>query len=470
MSPAATNMAASDNISTAANLLSARNLILAAALVLVLSVVGTCLSMLRPNDSGGLGRDSYGVTSDGYRALLETLESLGIRVDRSLAPPRPDVEGWPTLVILRPDPLLVGYSPRYLASLLEWVEHGGRLVVAPADWDHHWANHSSSPSHEVPIEHDILKLLGVDKDVRLEEFVSETDAAGDPAGTSSNSSSGSSGEDDEFWPEDMRKMWSGDGARAVIRPVRCEGSLGSLAKSIRQLAVPELEFTKLVGKPDDLAGSIAVRDTLDDEPLVVAAVARGRGEIVVVSDPRLFANFFLAKADNSVLAAHLLSPHDESVVFDEFYHGLMVRGNPLYLFTRPGYAAMALGILLGVGVWTWRKAVFLGPPLPDTVPARRDIGQYIDAMGDFFVRGPDHRRFLMRETRDGVLQQICQELKLPPDTADPDVIVAALARRSPARADALRRVVKRIDATLASHGNVPKSIYLPTLQRLASCL
>jgi hypothetical protein len=375
-----------------------------------------------------------------------------------------------TLVLLRPDPLLVGYSPRYLASLLEWVEQGGRLVVAPADWDRHWSNRSKTQSHEVPVEHNILTLLGVDKKVQLEQFVSAEDAAAHPVDSNSGISDASGDDEDNFWPEEMRELWASKADVAVNKPAKCSGSFAPLGESIQRLAVPELEFTKLVAKPADLAGSIAVQDAPDDEPLVVAAIRRGRGEIVVVSDPRLLANVFLAKGDNSVLAAHLLAPHGESVVFDEFYHGLAVRGNPLYLFTRPGFAAMALGILLAVGAWTWRKAIFLGPHLPDVVPARRDIGQYIDAMGDFFVRGPDHRRFLMRETRDGVVQQLCQDLRLPPDTADMETIVAALERRSPARAQVLRRTLKQIDATLAARGDVPKSVYLPSLQKLASCL
>lgn len=402
--------------------------------------------------------------------MLETLESLGIRVDRSLAPPQPDAASRQTLVLLRPDPLLVGYSPRYLARLLEWVEQGGRLVVAPADWDRHWANRSNHQNREVPVEHNILKLLGIDKEVQLEQFVSGQDASAHPMASSSGTSSASGNDEDIFWPEEMRELWANKADAAVNKPGKCSGSFAPLGESIERLAVPELEYTILAATPAELAGSIAVQEAPDEEPLVVAAIKRGRGEIVVVSDPRLLANVFLAKGDNSVLAAHLLSPHGESVVFDEFYHGLAVRGNPLYLFTRPGYAAVAIGILLGVGVWTWRKAVFLGPHLPDVVPARRDIGQYIDAMGDFFLRGPDHRRFLMRETRDGLLQQLCQDLKLPPDTADMQTIFAAMERRSPARADVLRQTLKQIDASLAARGDVPKSIYLPALQRLASCL
>jgi len=462
-------MAESDNSSPSAKLLTPRNLILGAALVLLLSVIGTSLSMLRPNDSGGMGRDSYGVTSDGYRALLETLESLGVEVERSLAPPEPgDVEDR-TVVLIRPDPLLVAYSPRYLHGLLEWVDRGGRLVVAPVDWARHWANQVSSAKQEIPAEHEILKLLGVDKQVQLERYVSEQDSAADAAAGAQARASGDV-EDEEFWPEEVREMWTGSAPESVLRPTNVTGSFARLADLVSELAVPKLEYLRLVGEPEQLAGSISVEDGPDSTPLLVAAVKRGEGEIVVVSEPRLFANALLAKADNSVLAVNLLAPRGETVVLDEFYHGLAVRGNALYLFTRPGYAAAAVGLLLAVGVWMWRKAVFLGPHLADVQPARRDIGQYVDAMGDFFLRGPDHRRFLMREMRDGTLQQLCQELRLPPDTTNTETILAALERRSPPRADLLRRVLRQIDALLSARGDVPKAAYLPTLQQLASCL
>jgi hypothetical protein len=68
------------------------------------------------------------------------------------------------------------------------------------------------------------------------------------------------------------------------------------------------------------------------------------------------------------------------------------------------------------------------------------------------------------------LQQVCQELALPPDTANTDAILKALERRSPALAEELRRILPQIDAALAARGDVPKAIYLPLLQRLASCL
>ncbi len=464
-------MAASANMSNASSsgsLLSARNLILTAALVLVLSVVISCLSMLWPNDSDGLGRDSFGVTGDGYRAVCETLDAVDVPVTRTLAPPTADAATGETLALLRPDPLLVGHSPRYLKSLLEWVERGGRLVVAPADWDHHWANKYYAHQPDDPGEYDILQLLELADHLQLAVFVPSSGDASDSNSAPSGVAEGAGQE--RSWSDEVRDLWTRDTSPPLIRPASCSGSLAPLANLIHQLAIPSGEFMELVAKPEDVGGAVTIRAGENDSPMLVAAIARGQGEIVVVSDPRLLSNTLLATADNSVLAAHLLSPAGDRVVFDEFYHGLAVRGNPIYLLTRPGFAAVTVGLLLGVGVWTWRKAVFLGPPLPDVPATRRDIGQYINAMGDFFGRGPGHRRFLVRETRDGVLQQLCQELKLPPDTADVTTIVSALARRDPARANTLQHAVAQINATLAAGGEFPKSSYLPSLERLASCL
>jgi hypothetical protein len=467
-------MIESNNTSSSAILLSARNLILGAALVLVLSVIGSCVAMLRPNDSDGLGRDSFGVTAAGYRALMETLEQLHVPATRSLAPPEADDDDvGQTIVLLRPDPLLLGNAPRFLHALLEWVDRGGRFVVAPTDWDQHWANQYRAQSKDSSTEHDILKLIGVGDRIQLETWTPATacvDASESSTSPSNdNDTNGDNDEENGFWPGNVGDFWIDKLTPPAILPTVSEGSLGPLAGIVHQLAVPGNEFVRLAAKPTDVAGSVSVRDGAETS-MLVAALKRGRGEIIVISDPRLLANALLPKGDNSVLAAHLLAPAGESVVFDEFYHGLAVRGDPLYLLTRPGFAAVAVGLLVGVGVWTWRKAVFLGPPLPDVQPARRDIGHYIDAMGDFFGRGPGHRRFLVRETRDGVLQQLCQELKLPTDTTDVDTIATALRRRDPARADLLERAVRQVNTMLAERGDFSKSAYLPTMQQLASCL
>ena len=76
----------------------------------------------------------------------------------------------------------------------------------------------------------------------------------------------------------------------------------------------------------------------------------------------------------------------------------------------------------------WRSATFLGPPLTDTERPRRDIQEYVHAMGAFFCRGPGHRRFLVSEMREGVLHELCGQLGLPPHTTDIDTIAAVMER------------------------------------------
>jgi hypothetical protein len=248
--------------------------------------------------------------------------------------------------------------------------------------------------------------------------------------------------------------------------------LSPLAKHVREIALPRDGFRALRANREDLLGSLACagQDDESEPDLLVAVLRRGAGEIVVVADPAVVSNRLIAHADNSVLAVHLLSPQRDDVVFDEFYHGLAVRGNPLYLLTRPGFAAVSVGLLIIVGALAWRAAVFLGPPLQDTKTRRRDIGEYVRAMAAFFSHGSGSRRLIVREVRDGVLRHICRELRLPMDTLDVDAITSALERRDRNRAERLASAVREVDASLASSGDYPRSSFLPVMQRLANCL
>jgi hypothetical protein len=442
-------MTESANTSEKPGLLSARNAIFAAIAVLVLSVLGSCVSMLRPPDSGGLRRDSFGTRHDGYRALIEILHELDISVTRDLAPPQPRAGDDHTLVMLDPDAHLVDHGPKYVAALLAWVDQGGRLVVTPSRWRSTYFG-TSAPSDDEESAHNLLEILDVDNAVKVLDL--------EDNGT------------EYLEAESESYVATGSAPPRVIPIVKLTGSLAELEPITSRLSVPGDGFGTLEPKIDKVSGSLTVKDSDDQEHVVVTTIPRGKGEIVVVSDAQLFTNANIARADNSVIATHLLAPGGRPVVIDEFYHGLAVRGNPLFLLTRPGFAAVTLGLLICVGVWAWRSAVFLGPPLVQSPPSRRDIGQYIDAMGDFFARGPDHRRFVAREIRDGVLHQLCEELKLPADTTNVDTILAALRRRNPQRADRLSKLLVEVDHTLAGSGEFPRSEFLPTMQRLAGSL
>jgi hypothetical protein len=449
-------MPESANTLPARNPLTARNAILLTVGILVITLIWACAKMLRPNDSGGMADDTFGTHGSGFRALYETLEELNVPITRRIAPPTPDSDAR-SIVLLGPDPRLVQFEPKYLLSLIAWVEQGGRLVVAPT----HLVDRSHRDDFDdIPGEPDILKLLALNDEVSLIEKHPPTD---------SYSRQHSRFDRSDDYVRGFREAWSYTPPPSNIVDVELSGSFPQLTPNVFKLALPGEQFGVLTPGKNKLAGTLRTKSN-DDELLLAALIKRGKGEIIVLSDPALLSNRLLANADNSVLAADLLAPRGGLVSFDEYYHGLAVRGNPLYLLTRPGFAAVAAAILLVIAMLAWRAAVFLGPPLADVHRSRRDIQEYIRAMAAFFTRGPGHRRFLAREVRDGVLHEICEQLNLPPHTANVEVIASALARRSPQKADVLRRTVADIDRELADSTEFPNSTYIPSIQKLAACL
>jgi hypothetical protein len=452
------NMVESVDTSVNRNLLTPRNAILTAALVFAVSLVWACATMVRPNDSGGMGRDSFGTRSGGFRALFETLQELQVPVRRSLEPAAADASA-NTLVLLRPDSQLVQFEPRYLKSLESWINNGGRLVLALGRIDERTRHLDND---DVPGERDILKLL------KLDDFVSLNEQSASKAVLQERGKR--AGGEDLSASEELRDAWSYKTPKPRVVNVEATGSLAPLRMTIRNISTPGDEFAVLAPGAQKPAGTLRLMSNEGGDVLLAAIIPRGNGEIVVVSDAALLSNLLLERSDNSVLAAQLLAPRAESVAFDEYYHGLAVRGNPLYLLTRPGFAAVTAAIVLVIGVVAWRSAVFLGPPLADVGRSRRNIEEYINAMGAFFCRGLGHRRFLVSEVRDGVLHELCEQLNLPSHTTDAGTISTALARRSPARADTLRKALAEIDRGLSHPGEYPKSSFLSSMQRLAGCL
>ena len=275
---------------------------------------------------------------------------------------------------------------------------------------------------------------------------------------------------DEFAREIMDQL-SGPAPALVEVSVDVQGDLESLAADVNRLIIPaESIATLAISEETPVVGRLLWTDNDRDSQTLLARFPRGRGEILVVSDPQLLANRLLAGADNSVLAVRLLSPAGGAVRFDEFYHGLGVRGSPLYLLTRLPYAIVAMGLLLLLAVWSWRKAVFLGPPLPDVEANRRDISEYITAMGRFFAVGGSGRARLVQQVRDGVLRQISDEVRLPPDTDDLERIAASLARRDIRRGEMLLEATRAVDNELQSRRHWSEVHTLDAMQRMTDCL
>ena len=158
------------------------------------------------------------------------------------------------------------------------------------------------------------------------------------------------------------------------------------------------------------------------------------------------------------------------VVFDEFYHGLMIRGNPMYLFAQRSYGCATLMLLLLVGVVAWRQAVFLGPPEPLPSKSRRSLTEYLEAMSRFLMNGRDSMRFIVREMRSGLVWSARRECGLAPEKDDIGEAVAVLARRDPARAKRLSESVAVLDQMQSSQRGLSATAFIHELQKVQTCL
>lgn len=466
---------------------SVRSVILLAVFLLLFSLVYSILSLLRPPDSGGQGQDSFGTQGYGFRALYEVLRELDIEVSRQFAPPNPQATG-ETLALLAPDDQLVAVNPTYLQQLLPWVERGGRLVIAQRDIGLLSSMAREKAVADMPTLGECLELA----DVRVVPenvgtFPKPPDAAQDRE----------SSEEDREWLEESgyppsSNAWQ-DGApgkgsgnnsiydeifdafnRFSVPPrevaIEAEGTLAAWRDSLQCLTLPGERGRGLVFEESIPVGTIHYQNGAGERSVLAAEFQRGAGSIVFISMPEVLSNRLLARTHNSILAVRVLSPRGERVLLDEFYHGLGVRGNMLYLLTRPGFAAVALGLLMFVCLSKWRAGVLIGPALPDETRQRRDIGEYLAAMGHFFSRGSLARPFLVSRMYQGVLRELSIQVSLPPETQDEELVSRMLARRDPARAKRVLQVLKEVDAALESRSHWTESQTVDAMRRLTGCL
>jgi hypothetical protein len=424
--------------------------------------------LLRPPDSGGAAADSYGTRRSGQRGIYETLSELGVPVARRVEPPGRDLPPGTTLVLWGPDEQLVSQEPRHLQRLGDWVRGGGRVVLAGTQ-------QLNRPLLLLATEMDGPKFslwdaLGLEN-VQTQELSGaelpppvEGALAADNAEAPAEDSRVSDELSEVFGEPPPR-----DVPRCVVR-VRATGQLAGVAAHVAELSIPGHELRVIRVNERKPEGTITFEDMSGNTRTLVATYRLGEGEAVVVGDPMLFNNFALAHNDNSVLAAQLLAADGGTVLFDEFYHGLSVRGNPFWLLTRPGYALVTVVLIGLIAVRTWRAGVLLGPPLTTPERSRRAIGEYVDAMSRFFQRGRRTRRFLLESVYVGVLRQVAREHGLEHPKLDLERLAQAVARRDPRRAGQLRAAAQAVDAVLAKGDKVREPETVRAMQGIVSVL
>ena len=438
-------------------MLSARIVIAGVVLLVVLSL-GSGLWMLFADTPGddGWGNDSMGVRAGGFRGAHDTLLALGVPVERQLIPSVAAGDLGATFVMWAPLDALVQAEPAHITQLAEWVKSGGRLTVTLQGEDK--SLFADARASAVKDPKDVLTELGLPDVFFLSTNVlpegDVVDLVDEAAGRP--------------WRR-LAARWLKEASTKVrYVPVKLLGKCREWS-GIKTVCLPEGDAWSITYDSPQPTGRITFADVKGEEQTLAAIFSVGSGEIAVMAAPVVASNWLLGEADNSVLTMQLMTLGQSRVIVDEFYHGLTIRGNALWLLTQPGYAALALAIAALVGVWIWRSSLFLGPPLDDRPVSRRSIGEYLDAMSRFLLRGRGSGRFVLAEVRSGALWSMADAAGLPPDLDDVDRIAAAVARRDPQRAARLEAAVKNADAVLASPQAKAVTI-LEALRKVNDCL
>jgi hypothetical protein len=460
-------------------MLTPRNFVAATILIAVVSLVAACISLMQPPDSGGSGSDSYGTRFHGQRGAFEVLAELGVPVERGLAPPTVILDRNLTLVLWKPHPELVQAEPAYLAAVAEWIKGGGRAVVAPARPDRLQRQRIEFLERGDEPERTVLGELGLSQ-VSLKVLdlaVSTPDGPDDPMAAKTGDVGGAGSKNserrqakDEFTV--IRDLISGkiESNSTATVAVKGLGEFSRFAEIVTTIEVPDRGLQVLDMGSSEPAGRLTIEDREGREQTLAAVFHPGQGELIIVAEPAIAENRLLAREDNSVLAAELLAGPGRRVIFDEFYHGLTIRGNPLWLFNQRGYGATMLCLLAVMGLWIWRQAVFLGPPLEQIGQSRRSIGEYVEAMARFLSRGKSSQAFLLGEVRKGVLHSVRTELRLPPGRENVGDLAAALVHRDPRRARQLVEAVSLVDAALSQNRQFKERAAVELFQRISNCL
>lgn len=332
---------------------------------------------------------TYGAGPEGVRALFELAELRGMDPQRHIE----DVGELPPGAMLFAlggceAPLRRELSRYERQSVGEWIEAGGVLVVAGS---HEYLGEDFGVSLARPEEACVPDrgLTGVM--ARATKQQSEQGDAGtpneleeipaqlrdDPRGTLD-----AMFEQDEHpprWANPAPGLLEGIGAVPMRRPGHIRVDAGVEAETLLTYA--------------DLPVAVRVR--------------RGRGSIVVVASASPFTNQEVAASQGAPLFRRLvdeLAPRGP-VLFDEFHLGVGGTRSFVRYAREVGGGALALQLLLVVGLLLWRRGARIGAPTVRAPEVPAGTASYVDAIGTIYRRSKDDEgaaRILARHALVGI--------------------------------------------------------------------
>ncbi|HEX9918674.1 MAG TPA: DUF4350 domain-containing protein [Pyrinomonadaceae bacterium] len=388
-------------------------------------------------------RSTLNAGPSGTRALYEFLEESGQRVTRWREPPAalaraPEGARPSTFVVV--GQTRVEFKPEEVRSLLEWVEAGGRLVVIDRTPDaslvegdvwHVSANTVLLPQRDVraddaealtsgapqlaPAQPTLLTrdVASVAPSRYASRLVAARKAEDENAGGQAESASPAATsapiivEDDSGMPTENTgdEGEAGNEAGADEEATIAEGETTPLPETTPDArTTPDSDPRAAATPPDDtlISDDTLTSDEAETEAQSSAPVshlgdeggallldfARGRGRIVVLSDPFIVANRGINRADNLQLAANVVSGAGVGLVaFDEFHQGRGTTRNQFAAyFAGTPVLALCAQLFLSAAAVVWTRGRRFARPLPAPRVDRRSKLEFVASMAELQQR------------------------------------------------------------------------------------
>jgi hypothetical protein len=218
------------------------------------------------------------------------------------------------------------------------------------------------------------------------------------------------------------------------------GLAGSLPDGTRVLGLESGPWSSLVrdSKGRDLVayaddhGCYPVLDAASGQPAPDAECDGDKWNLTVVFEPDLFNNYGLADRNRAMLAARVIElareEQDVPIVFDLTLNGFGANKNLLTLAFEPPFLAATLSLALALLIVGWRAFGRFGPPVAEARTIAFGKAR-LAANAAGFIRRSGRLNLLGEPYAAMIARRLASRLGLR--RHDPDVIDAAIARRSP---------------------------------------
>jgi hypothetical protein len=388
-------------------------------------------------------RSTLNAGATGTRALYDFLHESGFQVARwrestasllSFDGPKPA-----TIVVI--GRTLVPFSNTESKELLQWVEHGGRLVLidrnpvvdlVPTSGEWTVSSHTSSfpwsdidPTNfeqmtngikPVPASQTTLLVRNVTA-ILPSRFAGNIRVAPIKKDNKKSVGDKAAGGDTEETSEDSDESASASPEENEVRSAQ--------PKSAKNSPAPVVNFNRENGA-------------------LIVEYPHGNGRIVLLSDPFIVANNGISRADNLQLAVNVVTGNGGLVAFDEFHQGRSATHNALIQYFEGTPVLAICGQLLLIGLMViWSRGNRFARPLPLPKVDRRSSLEFVESMAELQQRARAHD--LALENIYGRVRRVLVRHAGVNNNSPRSEIVARVAARSGINAQKLETLMRNCE-------------------------